>query len=74
MTDHQTTRQADRRLDDNDITFLARFARRGWLGAGRDDEAEEQVCQRAVQVGYLRRSRSEYQFTTAGREVLYNDQ
>jgi hypothetical protein len=53
--------------------FLARFVRRGWLAADREDKDEQAICRRAHLAGYLRRVRGEYQFTDKGEAALLGD-
>jgi hypothetical protein len=60
----------DPELFEGDIQFLKRFVGRGWLAAPRDNPNENGACLRGVKAGYLKRARTEYQFTEAGRIAL----
>lgn len=54
-------------------TFLARFAGRGWIHAVRDDASEQLAVDLGLRKHWLRREGNEAHFTPKGHAALVGD-
>jgi len=61
------------KISEEQIAFLARFARRGWMAYPRLDPEEQIAVDLAIRKRWLRRELSEVQFTRFGHRANGTD-
>ncbi len=61
------------KISDEQVAFLRRFERRGWMAYPRQDEDEQIAVNLAIRKRWLRREGNEVQFTGVWHRAMGTD-